>query len=169
MKQKVAAILTSVLVCSSAATPQSGGGYDLSHAVVAGGGGHASGGQFTLDGTSGQSAAGSVSGGGLFNLRAGFWAFEQLSPTSSTVSISGRVISKGGQPIAGTVLRLYGTSGPQRMALSSTFGHFRFDGVPVGESYVLEIRSGRYGFHDPVRVLDVTDDINDIEFVAASN
>lgn len=169
MKLKIAAVLTSIVICCSIATPQSGGTFDLSHTVVAGGGGNSTGGQFSLDGTSGQSAAGSVSGSGVFNLRAGFWAFGQISPTSSNVSISGRVIFAGGRPIAHAVLRLYGASGLQQMALSSSLGFFRFEGVTVGETYILEISSSRYGFNDPVRVLNVSDDINDIVFVATSN
>lgn len=52
---------------------QSGGGYDLSHNVIAGGGEKSSIGNFSLEGTVGQGAAGSVSYDSTSSLFSGFW------------------------------------------------------------------------------------------------
>jgi hypothetical protein len=56
----------------SAATAQTGGGYDLTWSTIDGGGGSASGGSYTLDGTIGQFDAGVMSGG-AYTLSGGFW------------------------------------------------------------------------------------------------
>ncbi|MGH9948332.1 MAG: hypothetical protein ACRD6X_14210, partial [Pyrinomonadaceae bacterium] len=53
---------------------QSGGDFVVSKSVIAGGGGRTAGGTFTVDGTVGQSLAGTTSTGGSFNLQSGFWA-----------------------------------------------------------------------------------------------
>ena len=53
--------------------PQSGGTFTITKSVIAGGGGRTTGGTFTLDGTIGQSVAGTNSTGGTFSLISGFW------------------------------------------------------------------------------------------------
>ncbi len=57
----------------SIAAAQSGGGYDLSWSVIAGGGGSSSGGGYSLSGTIGQTDAGALSGA-TFTLASGFWS-----------------------------------------------------------------------------------------------
>ncbi len=57
----------------SIAAAQSGGGYDLSWSVIAGGGGSSSGVSYALAGTIGQTDAGALSGA-TFTLAGGFWA-----------------------------------------------------------------------------------------------
>ena len=58
-------------LCSTAA--QSGGTFTITKSVIAGGGGRATGGVFTVDGTIGQSLAGTQSTGANFTLISGFW------------------------------------------------------------------------------------------------
>lgn len=53
--------------------PQSGGQFDLSRNVIAGGGGTSNGGSFKLEGTVGQSVAGTTSVGGSYSGTGGFW------------------------------------------------------------------------------------------------
>ncbi|MEM7704391.1 MAG: hypothetical protein AAF358_02505 [Pseudomonadota bacterium] len=59
------------------ALAQSGGGFDIRRSVIAGGGGQAAGGDFSLTGTAGQPAT-QESAGGDFVVRAGFWAQENV-------------------------------------------------------------------------------------------
>ncbi len=54
------------------ASAQTGGGYDLTWNVIAGGGGTSTGGPYSLSGTIGQSDAGTLSGG-AYVLNGGFW------------------------------------------------------------------------------------------------
>ena len=62
-----------IATLSVAALSQSGGNFTMNKSVIAGGGGHASGGSFVVDRTIGQSVAGTTSTGGSFSLGSGFW------------------------------------------------------------------------------------------------
>ena len=61
-------------------------GYDLSWRVIGGGGGHSSSADYALDGTAGQAAAETASGGS-YSLAAGFWpgiGAETPTPTATS-------------------------------------------------------------------------------------
>jgi len=60
------------LAADSLTIAQSGGSFTITKSVIAGGGGSASGGSFTVDGTIGQAAAGTISNGGTFSVESGF-------------------------------------------------------------------------------------------------
>lgn len=157
--------LTFVLSISVAA--QAGGTYDLSHSVIAGGGGsNSSGGTFRIDGTIGQNIAGTTSTGGTYSLRGGFWATSPMAPTAAMVSISGSVRTSHGAGIRSVIVTLSAQDGSTRMTQTGTFGRFRIDGVEAGQTYVLTITSRRYTFAESTRVLNVTDNITGIDFVA---
>src|SRR5512132_3964805 len=53
---------------------QSGGQFDLTRNVIAGGGGTSSGGNIQVDGTVGEVSASNTQSGGQFSLQGGFWA-----------------------------------------------------------------------------------------------
>jgi len=59
---------------------QSGGTFSITKSVIAGGGGRASGGTFTLEGTIGQPFAGTQSTGTNFSIIAGFWGGGAAAP-----------------------------------------------------------------------------------------
>lgn len=147
---------------------QTGGTYDLSHNVIAGGGGSQSiGGTFTVDGTVGQSLAGMVSSGGGYSLRGGFWAFQPAAPTAASSSISGRIRTDDGRGIRNVRLTLTNPlSGEILAALSSLFGYYRFDNVGVGQIYILSVNSKRYRFEPDLRVIILLDELTDEDFIA---
>ncbi len=65
-------LLAVLLLAAGVATAQSGGGYDLTQTVIAGGGQTASGGSYSLDATAGQADAGAMRGGS-YTVSGGFW------------------------------------------------------------------------------------------------
>src|SRR5438132_13114834 len=70
-----------------AAVPQSSAQFDLLRNVIAGGGGTRSAGSFSLDGTVGQPAAGTIMSGGNFAQAGGFWyAITSGAPPSPTAT-----------------------------------------------------------------------------------
>ncbi len=157
-----------VFVLNIAVLAQTGGTFDLSHSVIASGGGSSStGGTFNVSGTAGQNVAGvsSSSSPSRFVVHGGFW-FQDLAPTAASVSISGRVTTAGGQGIVGARLTLTAPDGVIRTAITSTFGYYAFDGVEVGHTYLLEIASKRFWFANPTRVFSVQDQITDMDFTA---
>ncbi len=66
------ALLMGMLLLTSVALAQSGGGYDLAWHTIDGGGAVSTGGNFALGGTIGQPDAARLSGGD-FTLVGGFW------------------------------------------------------------------------------------------------
>jgi hypothetical protein len=149
---------------------QTGGGYDLSHAVIAAGGGsNSAGGGLSLDGTAGQNFAGTISTAGNYSLRGGFWAFQPLAPTAARVSVSGRVLTSSGQGIRNAQVKLTAAGGAIRFASTGSFGYFRFTEVEVGETYILEVTSKRFVFMNPTRILSVQDEIANADFIAEAN
>lgn len=166
--QTTALLLLFIALTALNVSSQTGAGYDLSHAVIAAGGGsNSSNGGFRVDGTAGQPGAGTISTNGSFSLRGGFWAFQTLAPTAALVSVSGRVLSASGQGIRNVSVKLTGAGGAIRFANTGTFGYFRFTDVEVGEIYVLEVASRKFTFAEPTRVLSVQDEITNADFIAA--
>jgi hypothetical protein len=59
------------------------GQFDISHSVVAGGGGTSTNANYKVDGTIGQATAGTAMSGGQFSQTGGFWAAESATPSVS--------------------------------------------------------------------------------------
>lgn len=164
----------SLCLCVSAVNSpaQTGGTFDLSHNVLASGGGsNSAAGAFRVDGTAGQPSAGTVSvgipaGGGPFVLRGGFWAFDQLAPTAAGVAVSGRVSMADGRGIRNATLTLTDTSGALRTTVSGSLGYYRFEDVPAGQTYILSVSSRRFTFSSPSRVINANEEISDADFIA---
>ena len=147
---------------------QTGGGYDLSHTVIASGGSNSTGGSFTFEGPAGQAIAGVQSTGAPFSLRGGFWTPQSFAPTAAGGAVGGRVVTSSGYGIPNAHLVLTDLStGDTRIALSSAFGYFRFDDVTVGRLYSVTVNAKRYSFFPDSHVFNLVDELTDIEFVAS--
>ena len=158
-------ILSAIVVCQ--AQISSGGPFSLSKSAVAGGGSTSSNASFTVEGTAAQSAAGGPLQAGAFSVYSGFWTPAPLAPTAAHVSISGRVLTAGGQGILGAYVTLTGADGVPRIALSSSLGYYSISEVVVGDTYILTISSKRYVFPEPTIVIHVVDQLDDLDFIAA--
>ena len=149
------------------ASGQTGGAFTITQSVIASGGGQNSAGStFSLDGTIGQALAGTQSTGGSFNVRGGFWA-AQFAPTAAGASISGRIKTESGKGIRNVQLTLTGSTGEIFYARSGTFGYYRFDDIPVGQSYILTVSAKRYLFAENTRIITLLDELTDIDFLGA--
>jgi hypothetical protein len=89
-----------------------------------------------------------------------------LGTTAATVSVSGRVISTTGRGIGGVRLSLTDSQGNVRTATTTSFGYYRFDDVQAGGTYILSASSKRYTFSQPVQVLNINEETNQIDFIA---
>ncbi|MDQ6785984.1 MAG: carboxypeptidase regulatory-like domain-containing protein [Acidobacteriota bacterium] len=170
---KFFALLLSVsFIAASQIHAQTGGTYDLSHNVIASGGGsNSTGGTFSLDGTIGQAIAGTVStgtsGGTQYNLSGGFWTTDQqpLAPTAASVTVSGRVITSAGKGIRNVLVTMTDSSGTARTVFSTSFGRFSFTDVSAGETYIFSVRAKRFTFGQNAQVFSINEDVDDILFV----
>lgn len=95
----------------------------------------------------------------------GMWQIPAVEPTAANVSVSGRVVTANGNGIKNARVTLTGQDGTVRTAITGSFGYYRFDDVPSGETYVLNANSRRYAFTP--RTISVTDDLTDVDLVAS--
>jgi len=89
-----------------------------------------------------------------------------LNPTAATVSVSGRVSTAGGLGITNAVMTLLDSQGRTLTARTSGLGYYRFDDLPVGQSYVLSISSKRYVFTPSSRLVSLDSEVTDADFTA---
>jgi hypothetical protein len=87
-------------------------------------------------------------------------------PTVATANVGGQAISSYGRPLANATITIYAPNGTIRTARTNTFGYYNFEEVPVGETYVLEIRSKRFYFPQPSQVITVNDNLDSVNFYA---
>ncbi|MBS1797390.1 MAG: carboxypeptidase regulatory-like domain-containing protein [Acidobacteria bacterium] len=84
--------------------------------------------------------------------------------TAAGVAVGGRVLTSAGTGLAQASVTLTDANGAARSALTNSFGAFRFDDVPAGAVYTLEVRHKTSRFAP--RVLTVTDELTDLTVVA---
>lgn len=87
-------------------------------------------------------------------------------PSAASVSVSGRVIAANGRGIRGVIVGLIDEQGQQRTAMTSTFGYYRFADIPAGQSYTIIVSAKRYSFTQPAQLLNLSGDIDGINFTA---
>ena len=163
----VAALVLTVHCSLLTVHAQTGGTYDLSHSVIAGGGGSAStGGTFSVSATVGQEVAGVTTTGAPYNLQSGFWFRHPFAPTSASVPVIGRATTDNGHGIPNVLLVLTEPNGTRRIARTSAFGYYAFDDIPIGKAYILEVFSKGFIFVEPVRVFMLFDKLTDMDFIA---
>ena len=171
MRSKFFYLITAVLWTATAVNStvaQAGSPYDLSHAVIAGGGGSESpGGTFKVAGTIGQNLAGGLSTGGSYSLLGGFWSPPPLAPTAASVYVSGRIRTAEGGGITNVrVILTDAMTSETFAALSSSLGYYRFEEIAVGRTYILSVSSKRYTFDPATRLLIIVDELTDEDFTA---
>jgi WD40 repeat protein len=91
---------------------------------------------------------------------------ENLAPTAANVSVSGRVLSAAGSGIRNVRISLTDANGATRTAITSSFGHYRFENVEVEQTYVISVSSRRFNFANPARVVAVADEVTNLDFTA---
>jgi len=98
------------------------------------------------------------------------WGLEFLQPTAAGVSLSGRVTTASGAGIRNARVIISGNSLPEARTLTTgSFGYFSFDSLTAGETYVVTVNSQRYTFTAPSRVVTLTENLTDFDFVADPN
>ena len=92
----------------------------------------------------------------------------QLAPTAATVSVSGRVTTLSGAAIIYVRLSLTDSQGNVRTTTTDSSGYYQFDDVQAGETYVLTATGKRFTFSQPVQVLNINEETNQVNFIANS-
>lgn len=105
-------------------------------------------------------------GTGSIDQLTGDWGIgERLSPTS--VLIGGRVVTSNLQPIRNATVTLSGGGLPAPLtAVTGTFGTYQFTGLPVNQSYTVQVSAKRYRFNSSSFTFIAYDDFPNVEFIA---
>lgn len=84
-------------------------------------------------------------------------------PTASSVTISGRVLSRKGTGVANARVTLTNLAGETFSTMTNTFGYYSFSDVMAGQTVVLSVRSKRDTY--AVQTLNVGEDAVGFNFV----
>ncbi len=90
----------------------------------------------------------------------------EIIPTASNGAIEGRVTTSNGIGIRNVIVTMTDMIGNARIARTSAFGYYSFDEVPVGQSYVISVASKRYAFAEPARVIAMSGELTDVDFIS---
>jgi MSHA biogenesis protein MshQ len=94
------------------------------------------------------------------------WTAGQLAPTAASVNLSGRIVSASGRAVAKARVMLTGGNLPEpRYAITNSLGYYRFADLPTGD-YVLSVGSKQRTFAQPVRLVNLTETIEDANFTS---
>ena len=151
-----------IFVFGFVATAQSGGGFEITEATIAGGGGPISNADISIESTLAQAASGGQLNGGPFSVTSGFWTFTPLAPTAAQAVISGRVTSLDGNGINNAVLFLQTALGEIYVARSSSFGYYMFEGIEIGQTVFITVEHKQFAFEP--RTVIVVDSVSDLDF-----
>lgn len=158
-------IFIKLFILLASVTAQTGGGYDLSHNVIAGGGSKSTGGIYTLDGTVAQPIAGVISVSGTYNLLGGFWA-PDAAPTGATIFISGQVTDIKGEGIGNIQIVLTDIfTNTIRTTTTTAKGFYIFEELELLHFYMLSISNKKYVFNPENYFFELNDSRKDVNFV----
>ncbi len=89
-----------------------------------------------------------------------------FAPSAANASISGRVVTNGGNGIRNAVIQLTSATGETKYVRTSSFGYYKFEDLEVGQTYILTVSAKRYTFANPTRVITLNEDLTDEDFVS---
>lgn len=87
-------------------------------------------------------------------------------PTAAGTVLGGRVMTAGGRGIGSVRVTLTDQTGQVKTALTSPFGYYQFTDISTGETYSVSVSSKGNTFSEPVRIVSVSDAVDDMNFTA---
>nr|HQU82329.1 carboxypeptidase-like regulatory domain-containing protein [Pyrinomonadaceae bacterium] len=96
------------------------------------------------------------------------WIFNSncFIPTAANVSVGGKVLNAEGNGIANVRIILTDAQGNSRVAVSNSFGNYRFDEVAAGQTVTLSANSKKFNFTNPTQILNVLENVSEMNFIA---
>ncbi len=89
-----------------------------------------------------------------------------IGPSAGSATISGRVVDANGRGIGSALITIQDLSGGSRKAITNSFGYFNAANLAVGGAYVVGVSARRYTFATNSYVVDLSDNIGGVNFVA---
>jgi Domain of unknown function (DUF4214) len=150
---------------------QSGGSFQITNSVVAAGGGDSKdvvNNRFGQQSTVGEHAAGTLLQNPPYSQIAGFWAGPvTVSPTASSASISGRILTSDGSPLGGATINLGGPHTTE--AITDANGFYSFADLEVGGFYIITPARANYSFSPSSRSFSLLGNMTAAVFTATAS
>lgn len=91
-----------------------------------------------------------------------------INPTlAGDVVLGGRILTKSGSGLKGAVVTISGGDlAAPRTVTTSTFGHYLFDDLNAGQTYIVSVAARRYTFQTPAMAVSLEEDLAEVNFVA---
>lgn len=90
-----------------------------------------------------------------------------VGPTAADVSVSGRILNSQGRGVTNATVTIRGGSiAAPRVVTTGRSGSYSFSGLTAGETYVITAAARRFAFSSASRVVILSDDLFDVDFVA---
>jgi hypothetical protein len=166
----VIGFLTIVLYLTSSVPllAQSGGPFEITNSAIAGGGGESkdvTNNRFGHESTVGEHAAGTLLSKPPYSQTAGLWpSLIGLTPTASTASITGRILSGDGTPLGGVTINLGGSRNAR--TITDANGNYLFKDIEVGGMYRVAPSRVNYAFSPQELAFSLLTEKNDANFTA---
>ncbi len=90
-------------------------------------------------------------------------AIKAVPASSASGVIQGRVFSGDGRNVSKAIVTITG-NGETFTAMTNPFGYFRFNEIPFGDTYIVQVRSKQYVFAP--QVITFNEDINNLNLTA---
>jgi hypothetical protein len=95
--------------------------------------------------------------------------FVNAIPTAAAVSVSGSTLTESGMPLARTLVTLQNvTTGETQSVYTNTFGHYQFDGLLVGDFYIVTVNNRKYTFEPNSQAFTLSDAVEGLNFTAVN-
>lgn len=108
---------------------------------------------------------GVIVGTGVFNGQT--HAYAMVPAVAANVSVGGRVLTAGGNPIRNASVTISGGNLPSPVTVyTASFGYYNFQGLQPGVEYTVTVTAGRNTFAQPTRTVTPQADVSDFDFVA---
>lgn len=96
--------------------------------------------------------------------------FINAVPTAALATISGKITDTGGNAVKDVSVTLANpATGAVRYTRTNSFGNYRFEELPAGETYIISVNSKRYTFIFDTRIITLIDDLRDADFMVLPN
>jgi trimeric autotransporter adhesin len=94
------------------------------------------------------------------------WTFAESAPTAASATISGKIVNQYGRGLRKVQVMLSGGQPTEsRFVSTDYFGKYQFDGITVGQDYVVTPISVRYRFLPETRFQSLAEDIVGVDFI----
>lgn len=89
-----------------------------------------------------------------------------INTTAAPAQVSGRVLDSNGNGISRAQVKISGGDlDSPVIAVTNPFGYFNFE-VSAGQTYIVTVNSKSYTFSNPTQVISVSDNVDDLSFIA---